>query len=125
MKATFQIVGNYNFDPVQLQIIESECSSLSIRLTYWGQGEVVVDISIDEIDHTVLQLLENKQWPLILRFKSGLVHYRFKFKKTRRDGYLKGSILGAFFGFIPFYWWSCSTRESTFISFIKKIAVLK
>ncbi len=123
-KNILKIIGNYNFDPVQLQIIEKRENSFIAKLTYYAGGERTKEIVLADMCISAFSSLDNDAHPTILEFKSKHILHRFTFKKKRDRNYMKGTIVSFAFGFLPFSWWLCTTKEQTFNSFIHRIISL-
>jgi len=123
-KNILKIIGNYNFDPVQLQIIEKRENYFIAKFTYYAGGERTNEIVLADMNINAYSSLDDDAYPTILEFKSKHILHKFTFKKKPGRNYMKGTIVSYAFGFLPIRWWLCTTNAQTLNSFIHRVISL-
>lgn len=119
-----KIIGNYNFDPVQLQIIEKRENYFIVKFTYYAGGERTNEIVLADMSINAYSSLDNEACPTILEFRSKHILHKFTFQKKRGKNYMKGTIVSYAFGFLPLRWWRCTTNAQTLNRFIHSVISL-
>lgn len=122
-KAVNKYKSFYNFDPLQLALIEQKDGQPAVHIQYYVSGEMNIYLPLNTTMITGLEesLLnaQNKKGPIKIKFiadKSyilNLPHY-----KENKSKYVRGKFGLLLLGFIPLYIHSCVAKHSSALAFL-------
>lgn len=129
-QAVNRIIGHYNFDPLQLALIEQQDGCKAIRVRYFSHGgEVVLDFSLN---HTRIMGLEasldnakNHLAPIKLKLtqKNSYILHLAKFDPNKSK-YTRGSFGVLLLRFLPVSAIACSAKHSSALKFLSDLESL-
>ena len=126
-QAVNKTIGYYNFDPLQLALIEKSDGSKAIRIQYFaGAGEVVLDFPLNNTKviglEKSLDNAINHRAPIKLKLietNAYILHLARYDKKMSK--YARGSFGVLFLGFLPVSAIGCSANHSSALKFLRDL----
>ena len=117
--------GFYNFDPIQLYLVETNKLDLALRLEWYGNGLRIVDHAILGIENIepIIEMLENGERgvKITIATNKGQLVFNFSKKLNGKVVAYKGSIIYRYYGFIPVSINSFRSKLSSIKSLLKDI----